>query len=144
MYSFRLFVCFFWGVYRPTREFFTHMEMSYYRWRVAIVYLCSALMIIEQWRFFSVTTSLTGASFYNWYLRGPVTLTPIAERLAVELSLYVCTAYVCRGWYSNTQPSACRANALTHCATTAVTLFIRAYSSIGTIEYPLLSYKDNA
>ena len=29
-----------------------------------------------------------GASVYNCYLRGPVTLTPNAKRLAVELSLF--------------------------------------------------------
>ena len=31
---------------------------------------------------------------------------------------------VCRGWDSNTQPSACRANALTHCATAAAVLIL--------------------
>ena len=35
-----------------------------------------------------------------------MTLTTIAERLAVELSLPVYTTYVCRGWDSNIQPSA--------------------------------------
>ena len=49
-----------------------------------------------------------------------VTLTPIAERLAVELLLPVFTTYICRGWDSNTQPSACEANALAYCATAAV------------------------
>ena len=48
---------------------------------------------------------------YNGHLRGPVTLTPIAERLAMT--------YVCRGWDSNTQPSPCGSNALTHCAIAA-------------------------
>ena len=43
-----------------------------------------------------------------------VTSAPIAERLAVELSLPDFTTYVCRGWDSNTQPSACEANALNH------------------------------
>ena len=38
----------------------------------------------------------------------------------MELSLSVFTTYVCRGWDSNTQPSACEVNALTHCATVAV------------------------
>ena len=38
-----------------------------------------------------------GASFYNGHLRGPVTLTPIAERLAVELSLLVLKTWICRG-----------------------------------------------
>ena len=32
-----------------------------------------------------------GTSFYNGHLRGPVTLTPVAELLAVELSLPVLT-----------------------------------------------------
>ena len=39
------------------------------------------------------------------HLRGPVTLTPIAERLAVELSLPVFMTYVCRAWDSNIQSS---------------------------------------
>ena len=40
-------------------------------------------------------------------------------RLAVELSLTVFTTENCRGWYLNTQPAACGANALTQCATAA-------------------------
>ena len=45
-------------------------------------------MAIEQWRFFSVPHLLGhGAFVYNGYLRGPDTLTPVAERLSVELSL---------------------------------------------------------
>ena len=47
-----------------------------------------------------------GTFVYNGYLRGPVTLTPISERLVVELSLLL--PKVCRGWDSNTQPSAWR------------------------------------
>ena len=94
----------------------------------------SALMAIEQWGFFSVPHLLWhgpsivsrllwyGPSIYNGYLRGPMSLTPVAERLAVELSLSVLT--VCRGWDSNTQPSACEANALTHCAAAAVTFIL--------------------
>ena len=39
----------------------------------------------------------------------------IAERLAVDLSLPVLTAKVCRAWDSFTHSSACAANALTHC-----------------------------
>ena len=46
-------------------------------------------------------------------------VTPIAERLTVELSPPVLTNWVCRGWDSNTQPSASGANALTNCATAA-------------------------
>ena len=67
-------------------------------------------MAIEQWGFLSVPLLLWhGASVYNGHLRGPVTLTPITENLAVELSLPILKAYVCRGWDSNTQPSTCGA-----------------------------------
>ena len=48
------------------------------------------------------------ASFYNGHLQGPVTLTPIAEHLAVELSLPVFMTWVSCGWDSNTQPSPMR------------------------------------
>ena len=88
---------------------------------IANFYLCSALMAIEQWGFFSVPHLLWhGASVYNYHLQVPVTLTHIAERSAVELSQPVFTILVCRGWDSNTQLSACGANALIHCATAEV------------------------
>ena len=51
---------------------------------------------------------------------GPVKLKPVAERLAVEL-LHVLPDLTTgrRDWDSSTQPSACKANSLTHCATAA-------------------------
>ena len=49
-------------------------------------------------------------------------MTPSAERLAMELLLTVLKTCVCSGWDSNTHPSACGANALTHCATAAAAL----------------------
>ena len=64
-------------------------------------------MAMEQWGFFSVP-HLRGTSVYNGHLRGPVTLTPIAERLAGELSLPRLEFEKL-----NMQPSACRTNALT-------------------------------
>ena len=77
-------VCFF-GVFCPTRQFSLIWRLE----RAANFDLCSALMAIEQWRLFSVPHLLWyGASVYNGHLRGLVTLAPIAERLAVELSLY--------------------------------------------------------
>ena len=72
----------------------------------------------------------TGHPFNKGHLRVPVTLTPIAERLAVGLSLPVFTTLVCRGWDLNTQPSACGANALTLWATAAVSNdIIRRFSN---------------
>ena len=57
---------------------------------------------IEQWGFFNVPHRLRhGPTVYNGHLRGPVTLTPVAERLAVELSLPVFTNRVCRDRESN-------------------------------------------
>ena len=51
-------------------------------WRAAgFIYLCSTLVAIKQWGFFSVSHLLwQGASVYYSHLRGPVTLTPNAER----------------------------------------------------------------
>ena len=61
-------------------------------------YLCSVLMAIEQWGFFSVPHLMWyRASVYYGHLRGPVTITPIAERLEVLLSLPVFTTQVRRG-----------------------------------------------
>ena len=41
------------------------------------------IIAIEQWRFFSVLL-WHGATVYDDHLRGPLTLTPIVERLAVD------------------------------------------------------------
>ena len=78
-------------------EVSSHSRMFHYncRWMAANLDLCSALMAIEQWGFFSVPHLVWhGASVYNDHLRRPVTLTLIAER-------------VFRGWDSNTRPTAC-------------------------------------
>ena len=81
----------------------------HYRSRAANFYLCSSLMAIEQGGLFSVPHLLWHeVSIYNVQLRGPATLTPIAECLAVELWLPGLTNWVCRGLDSNTQPSVCR------------------------------------
>ena len=87
-----MFVCFLFGVYRPIRECFTHMEMS----------------------------PLPGKGCQCWPLLALMAIQPTAGRLAVDLSLPVFTTKVCRGWDSNFQPSACGVNALTHCETAAV------------------------
>ena len=82
--KFNVFVCLFW-FHVP---FFTHMETPLILAKAANFDLYSALMTIEQWRFFSVPHLLWhGISVCLCHLQGPVTLTPIAERLAVELSL---------------------------------------------------------
>ena len=79
-----MFVCLF-GVYRPTREFFTHMETS-----PLPVKGCKFWPMLSTYRPLSSEGSLT-CHTDNRHLRGFVTLTPNAERLAVELSLPVFT-----------------------------------------------------
>ena len=59
------------------------------------------------------------ASIYHCHLRGTMTLIPVAELLALELSLPGFATYVCRALDSNTKPSAFDVNAQTDCATTA-------------------------
>ena len=57
-------------------------------------------MAIEQGSLACLTT-VTRESVYSGHFRLPVTLTPVAERLAVKLSLPDFTTWVCRGWDSN-------------------------------------------
>ena len=105
----------------PENQNFSRMwRRHHYRRRAANFDLCSALIVIDQWELFCVQLLWYGISIYNGHLWGLVTLTPIVERLAIELSLPVFTTSVRRGWDSNTQPSTCEANSLTHCATAAV------------------------
>ena len=113
-------ICLFWVFVVPLENFSLIWRRHHYRWRAANFDLCSARVAIEQWVFFSVPHLLWhGASVYNGHLKGQLTLTPIAECVAVELFLPIFTTYVCRGWDSNTQLSACEENTLTHCATAA-------------------------
>ena len=84
-----MFVCLSVAFFVPLNFSFI-WRRHYSRWRAANIDHCSALMAIEQWGFFSVPHLLWhGTTVYKGHLRGPVTLTPIAERLAVELSLPV-------------------------------------------------------
>ena len=85
-----LFVCF--GFIVPLEKFSLLWRRHHYRWTAANFDLCLALMAIEHWGSLSVPHLLWhGASVYNGHLRGPVSLTSIAERLAVEISLRVLT-----------------------------------------------------
>ena len=80
-------VCFF-GFFVPLENLLLIWRRHHNRWRAANFDLCSALMGIEQWGFFSVPHLMWhGTSVSNGHLLGPLTLVPIAERLAVELSL---------------------------------------------------------
>ena len=99
------FVCLFlfvWSLLSHSRNFSIIWRRHHCRWRAANFDLCSALMAIEQWGFFNVPYLLWhGPTVYNGHLRGPVSLTPVAERLGVKLSLPVCTSQVCRDRGSN-------------------------------------------
>ena len=74
-----------------------------------------------------------GSFVYNGHLWGPSTLTPVAERLAVELSLPVFTTQFCLDWDSNTQPSCCGANTLTNC--TNITTTAQQYENLLSLLY---------
>ena len=73
----------------------------------------------------------TGHPFIMVIARGPVTLTLIAECLALELSLPVLQL-------RSIAASACEANALTHCATAAVPGFV-AFVQLSNMSYKTLS-----
>ena len=69
-------ICFF-GVFRPTREFFTRMETSPLPVKGCKFDRCSARTAIEQWGFFSVPHLLWPGTFvyYKVHLRGLVIYT---------------------------------------------------------------------
>ena len=75
--------------------------------RISVKYLSNFLQIM--WHATSV----------HCHLRRSVTLTSVAKRLAVELSLPVFTIYICGGLDLSIQPFACEENSLTDCPTTA-------------------------
>ena len=73
-----LFACLF-GVFRPTGEFFTHLETSWLPVKGCSFWPILALIAIKQWGYLSVPHLLWhGASVYDGHLREPVKLTPIS------------------------------------------------------------------
>ena len=108
---FCLFVCLELTV--PLENFLLIWRRHHCRWRAANFDLCSALMAIEQWGFFSVPHLLWhGASVYNGHFRATQCWAFSGGAVKTYFKVF-------RGWDSNTQPSACGANALTNCATAA-------------------------
>ena len=71
-----LFVCF--GIFVQLENVSLKWRHHQYQWRVTHFDLCTALMAIELWQFFSVLRLLWYATYvYNGHILGPVTLTPI-------------------------------------------------------------------
>ena len=88
-----MFVCF-WGLSSHSRIFHSYDDVTI---------TGEGLQILTYARHsWPLSSEGSLASVYNGHLRGPVTLTLIAERLAVELSLPVFTTKVCPDWDSNT------------------------------------------
>ena len=80
--------------FKSNSRIFHSWRRHHYRWRASKFDLCSALMDIEHWGFLNIPHLLWHkSSVYNASIRGLVTLTPVGERLAVELSQSVFTAY---------------------------------------------------
>ena len=107
-----LFVCLkFWLIWRR----------HHYQWRAANFDLCSALMAIEQWVFFSVPHLL----WYNGHLQGPVTLAPFAKHFPAHGAVTTCFKDLGLSLLGFKHPTlrACKVNAQTNCATAAVSNF---------------------
>ena len=87
MYNIGWFVCLF-GVYCPTREFLTQMETSPLPAKG-----CKFWPMLGTYGHWAVRVHLLqhGPTVYNGHLRGTVSLTPNAERLALGLLLPVST-----------------------------------------------------
>ena len=69
------------GFIVPLEIFSLMWKRHHYRWRDENFDLCTALMTIEQWGFFSVPHLLRhGTSVYYGHFRGPVTLTPLSTK----------------------------------------------------------------
>ena len=115
MYDYCLF-----GVFRPTREFFYSFG--------DVTITGEGLQILTNARHLWPLSSegslacqtYCGASIYNGHLRGPITLTSLAERLAVELSLPVLNDLGMLWLVFNHSTSRLRCETLTHCANAVV------------------------
>ena len=113
------------GVYRPTRKLFTHMETS-----PLPVKGCKFWPILGthgQWAmsvFKRATPTVTRGIRLLWF--SPRTRdTHTNCRAFGSGAVTTCFYDLRRGWDSNTQPSACKATALTNCAITAVDLYLK-------------------
>ena len=105
---FGLFVCL--RVYVFLDNFSLIWKRQHYQWRASNFNLYSELIGIEHGVFFSEPHLLWYGTFvYDRHLWETMTLTPVAERLLMGLSLPFFTTYVCRGRDLNSQPSACEA-----------------------------------
>ena len=78
-------------LFRPTREFLTHMETLSLPVKGCKFWLMLGIYSYWAARFLSVPHRLRHRTFvYNGHLRGPVTLTPIAERFAYSGAITAC------------------------------------------------------
>ena len=78
-FHWQIFVCLFFVVRKKISLIWRH---HHYCCRAKNFDLYSGLMAIEQWRFFNMSHRPTR---YKGHFKGPLTLTPFAERLSVEL-----------------------------------------------------------
>ena len=84
------------GFFVTLEKCFLIWRRHHFNWSVTNFNLYSVLMAIKQWGFFIVPHILWhGSTISSGHLRGPLTLTFVADRLSVELSLAIKT-YVCR------------------------------------------------
>ena len=96
------------GFIVPLENFWIIWRIQHYRWKGQNLAYAWHLQPLSNNAYLACHIYCdTGYPFIMGHLRGTVTLAPTAERLAVELSLClsILMSKVCRGWYSNTQPS---------------------------------------
>ena len=84
-----LFVLFIWSLSSHSRIFHSYRDVTIAgKGLQSLTYARHSCMATEHGGFFNVPLPLWhGPTVYNGHLRGPVTLAPVLERLAVELSL---------------------------------------------------------
>ena len=118
--------------------FFVALEKFWHKWRRhhcrqraadLLLDLLLSLMAIEHWGFFSVPHLLLYGTFVCKVITEDLWRSRMLQTVICTTDTTLLTAYICRLWNSNTQPSVCQANALTDCVI-AVT-----YSEIQHLSY---------
>ena len=110
---FVFFVCL--GVFVPFNNFSHISRRHHCWWRTSNFDLYSALIAMSSEGSLACHTYWDTGHPFMMVITLDLWHIPFNERLAVEWSLSDLTTYVCRGWDSNTQPSAWKANPLTDC-----------------------------
>ena len=111
------------GVIRPTREFFTHLEMSWLPMTGCKFWHLPALIDFKRWKYQSLACHTHCDTGHPSIM--VISEDPWHSHLMQSVWKWSCHYLVCHDWDSNTQPSACVANALAHFATAAAVEIVK-------------------